>query len=224
MKSTHVLSVTCRPDLRVRLLSTTIVALCAVFVVCPVLAQDAATAGGDVAPAGGPGDGSAMKGPAGGAEAPAVANHGIDPVTPQRGSAGLQRRANLKALISSAPHQAAGLPAANTRVAPLLMSRGIGGATPRNPIGAAMPGARPADRDVARTMTEAGTRLTGLGATGRVGTTTHQIPVPTNVGPAMHGVGINGTTMGHMASGPASIEGPAKDRSGINGTLMRPTH
>jgi hypothetical protein len=223
MKSTHVPSITRRPDSRVHLLSTMIVAVCAVLVVCPALAQDAATAGGDVAPAGGPGDGVPIKGPAGGAEAPAVTNHGIDPVTPQRGIVGLQRRANLKALISGAPHQAAGLPLANVRVAPLLMSPGIAGAVPRNPIGAAIPGTRSPDHDAAHITTQTGTRLTGLGAAGRVGTT-HQMPVPTSVGPALHGAGINGTTMGHMASGPASIGGPAKDRSGINGTLMRPTH
>jgi hypothetical protein len=223
MKSTHVLPVTCRPDSRVYLLSTMIVALCAVLVVCPALGQDATTAGGDVAPAGGPpGDGSAIKGSADGAEAPAVANHGIDPVTPQRGISGLQRRANLKPLISGAPHHAAGLPAANIRVAPSLVRPGTAVGAPRNPIGIAIAGARSPGNDVVGTMTQAGTRLTGLGATGRVGATTHQMPVPTNVGPALHGAGINGTTMGHMASGP--IGGPAKDRSGINGTLMRPTH
>jgi hypothetical protein len=30
--------------------------------------------------------------------------------------------------------------------------------------------------------------------------------------------------MGHIASGPGYIGGPAKDRSGISGTAMRPRH
>lgn len=225
MKSTHILSVTCRPDARVHLLGTMIMALCAVLVACPALAQDA-TAGGDVPRAGGGGgDGAAMKASADGAQGPAVTNHGIDPVTPQRGIAGLQRRANLKALIADAPRQTAGSPAVNARAAPSLMHPGIAVAVPRNAIGVAMPGVRSPGHDVARITNKAGTRPTGLGTpAGNVGTEMHQMPVPTSPGPVLHGAGLNGTTMGRMGSGPGSIGGPAKDHSGINGTLMRPKH
>jgi hypothetical protein len=152
-------------------------------------------------------------------------NPDIDPVTPQHGPAGLQRRANLKALTADAPRQAAGVPAANTRVAPLPMRSGTAAAVPRDAIGIAMPGVRSPGHDVAGIMTQAGSRLSGPGAAaGNVGSATRQMPVPTSAAPALNGAGLNGTTMGRMASGPASIGGPVKNRSGINGTLMRSKH
>jgi hypothetical protein len=229
MKSIHPWSATIGSGLRVHLFRTVVVA-CAVFVASPVLAQeDAAASGGDMSRAGsGQGDGAATKGTAGAADGAAMTNHGIDPVTPQRGPAGLQRRANLKALVA-APRQAGGLPVANARVVPSLMHPGTGSAVavPRNAIGIAMPGVRLPGHDGAPTTTQAGTRLTGLGnasAAGNAGAETRRMPVPAGAPPMLHGGGINGTAMGRMTSGSSSIGGPAKDRLGINGTLIRPKH
>jgi hypothetical protein len=84
-------------------------------------------------------------------------------------------------------------------------------------------------------MTSAGisTRSTGSGvvgagtATGNVdGPVARRTAIPLNAvtGPIAHPSGINGAMMGHIASGPGYIGGPAKDRSGINGTAMRPRH
>jgi hypothetical protein len=44
------------------------------------------------------------------------------------------------------------------------------------------------------------------------------------VAAALHGGGVNGTTNGRMAFGPASVGGPAGDRSGIIGTSVRTKH
>jgi hypothetical protein len=200
-----------------------IMALCAALVALPAPAQEGApAAGADVPQAGGgSGDGAAMKGPA--PDGTVLANRDIEPFTPQRGSAGLSRRANLKTLIANAP-KAAGSPPANARIAP-PMRPGIDAAAPRNAIGVAMPGERPSGHDTAGVTTQAGRRLTGIGTpAGNVGRAMHHVPVPINVSPALYGAAINGTTMGHIASRPGSIGGPAKDRSGINGTLMRPKH
>ena len=226
MKSNHTRCATGGSPSRVHLLLTmAVAALCAVFVACPAHAQeDAAAAGGDISRAGGgQSDGAATKGAAGAADGAATTSHGIDPVTPQGGSAGLQRRANLKALVAGAPRQAAGPPTAHARVAPLPMHPGT--AAPRNAIGVAMPSIGLPGHDMASTTTQAGTRLTGFGsAAGNAGAETRRMPVPASAPPALHGAAINGTTMGRMSSGPGSIGGPAKDRSGINGTLIRPKH
>jgi len=48
--------------------------------------------------------------------------------------------------------------------------------------------------------------------------------MPLNAITSPQTAGINGTMMGHIASGPSSVGGPAKDRSSINGTTMRPKH
>ncbi|SRR5579871_5546883 len=223
MKWIHTRSATGRSPSRVPL-RTMVLALCAVFALCPALAQeDAAAAGGDTSRAGGgQSDSAAAKGAAGAADGAAMTNHGIDPVTPQGGLSGLQRRANVKALASGAPRQAAGPPAAHALTAPLPVHPGTD--APRNAIGSAMPGTGLPGRDVAST-TQAGIRPTGFGsAAGNLGIETRRIPVPTGAPPVLHGTGINGTTMGRMSSGPPSIGGPAKDRSGINGTLIRPAH
>jgi hypothetical protein len=124
-------------------------------------------------------------------------------------------------LIANASGKAAGLPAANSRVGPPPLRLRIEAAAPRNAIGVALPGMPPPGHALAGVTT--GTRTTGIGTpAGSVGNQTPQMRAPTNAGPALHGAAINGTTMGRMAAGPGSIGGPAKDHSGINGTLMRP--
>jgi hypothetical protein len=207
------------PGLPVKMLGA-IVALWAALAACPAPAQDAgpaaAPAGGGDAPqaAGSPGDG-AVKGAAAAPDG-AVNRSDIDPVTPMHGAAGLQRRAYLKALIANAPARPAGAPG-HTRAGALLAHPAVEAAAPRNAIGIAMPVARSPGRDSAGVATEA--RVT---APGSAGSATHQMSVPTNAGAALHGAGVNGTAMGRVVSGPASVGGPAGNRSGINGTVMRP--
>jgi hypothetical protein len=129
----------------------------------------------------------------------------------------------VKTLIANAPAKVAGLPAADTRMGPPLLRPPIDGSTQRNAIGIALPGARLPGYDRAGVTT--GTRPTGIGtASVNVGNPTNKMRTPTNAGPALHGTAINGTTMGRVAAGAGSIGGPARDRSGINGTLMRPKH
>jgi hypothetical protein len=191
-----------------------IVALSATLATCPALAQEGAPAAGAEAPqaGGGPSDGTAMKGPDGAAQT----NGDLELAAPVRGSKSLWRRANVKTLIANAPGNAAGLPAPNARTGVPPVHPGIGVSTPRNAIGMSLTGVRPPGHDGAGVPTQAGTRPTGVGtATGSAGGVTHQASPPTNTGAA-----INGTTMGRVVSG--SIGGPARDRTGINGTLMPP--
>jgi hypothetical protein len=87
---------------------------------------------------------------------------------------------------------------------------------PRNAIGMSLTGVRPPGHKSAGVPDQAGTKLTGIGtAPGNALGVTHQASAPMNTGAA-----INGTTMGRLVSG--SIGGPARDRTGINGTLMPP--
>jgi hypothetical protein len=208
-----------------------IVALWAALAACPALAQEAnapsAPAAGADSPqaGGGPGD-SVVKGAAAAPDGAATTNsRDIEPVTPMRGAAGLQRRANLKGLIANAPPRPAGAPAGYTRVGPLPAYPAAQAATARNAIGVPIPGAKPPGHDsagIASQARAAGIGTAGIGtAPGSAGSVTHQMQVPANAGAALRGAGVNGTAMGHVASGPAPIGGPARDRSGINGTLMR---
>jgi hypothetical protein len=160
----------------------------------------AAPASADVPPAGGSAGGSRT------ATAPSVAPDGAAPassrdpelVAPVHGYG--RRRADLKALITGAQGKAAGAPATGIRTGPLRVPTRTETAVPHNAIGMVMPG-----RDIA-------------------GVATHRMPVPAKPGLALRGAAINGTTMGHVAAGPASIGGPANGRSGIDGTSMRPKH
>ena len=200
----------------------------------------------------GPGTDANRKGTNGGTPgtAPGVQgvalDHGINLIRPDDGYAGLQRRANRKTLIANAPRKPAGQ-LANPGANPQFTDHGAGGGPIRNAVGTVMPGGGQGSGPhvpglVAHTGIGAngpGAGATGAGVTGisavGVGTAAtgsvggvdpHRptIPLNTVTGPATHAAGINGTTMGHVASGPSYIGGPAKDRSGINGTAMRPKH
>jgi hypothetical protein len=168
-------------------------ALCAVMAAHPAPAQESApAAGGDAA------------------QAPAPAGD-VEPFTPQRGPAGLQRRANLKAVIANAPANTAGVPPAAARAAS-SPARSRMDAVQRNAIGVALPGTpAPAGNKPANTGTPVA-NAAGI---------TQRLPAPA-AGSALHATGINGTTMGRMMAGPGSIGGPAKNHSGINGTSMPP--
>jgi hypothetical protein len=102
---------------------------------------------------------------------------------PVYGSAGLQRRANVKALIANAP----------------TAGPAIAAAPPRNAIGAALPAmTAPVRIAVPRPLT-----------------------APAGAATVRRGAALNGTAMGRVIAGPAPIGGPARNYSGINGTLMR---
>ncbi|MBO0751440.1 MAG: hypothetical protein J2P53_04990 [Bradyrhizobiaceae bacterium] len=187
----------------------TVLALYAVLAANPAPAQEGPPSpdGGDFTRAGGTaGDGT--KAPV--AEAPPPV-HDVESVPPRHGAATLWRRANVKALVANAANKA-NLPALNTpHVAPLPVRAG-GAITPRNAIGAVIP--------------PSGQRGTNVGsAAANGGTTMHQMPAPANAGQALHGAAINGSTMGgRTASRAGSIGGPAKDRSGVDGTSFRQRH
>jgi hypothetical protein len=218
MRSIHRLAA---DNLRGSLLCAMIAALCVTLAATSSPAQeDAPAAGADVPPAGSPVD-AAAKGQQ--PDAAAATNSDIELFAPRHGASGLWRRANVKTLIANAASKAPGLPAANPRVVPLPLRPGIEVSAVRNAAGLAVPGPRPLGHDFARLTTPAGPGLTGGGsAAGGAGGAAHSTPAPTNAGMALRGTGINGTTMGRMATGPGFIGGPAKDRSGINGTLIRP--
>ena len=241
-------------DSRVKILGT-IIALCAALATGPGLAQeDSPPTGRDAPQPNGAADDSVAKGfaiPPGpdgsrigppplrtgdGKEGAATTNSGLDPVRAEGGSAGLHRRANLKALITNQPKTGTGPSALKTHIVPPLVRPVPEGGAAHNAIGAIVPGggqgfghAVPGFSASAAT----GVRSLGSGVVG-VGTPAGNVSsidvrrsaiAPTPVtSPAAHSSGINGTTMGHIASGPASIGGPARDRSGINGTAVRPRY
>jgi hypothetical protein len=186
---------------------------------CPALAQEGAAAAGAEAPSAAgsaPGDGVATKGEPDGA---AAANHGVDLVAPRSRATGLWRRANEKTSIANA---SAGLLAASTHMGPPSRPR-IDVSAQRNALGIAIPGALSPGHGVSGVTTA--TRSTGIATTaGSVGNTTMQVHAPASTGPVLRGAAINGTVMSRIAAAPVSIGGPAKDRSGINGTLMRSRH
>jgi len=179
-------------DLAARMM---LAALCAVLTVHAAPAQEGAPAGGGGAP-------QTSDGPAA-----ALTSRDIEPFTPQRAPAGLQRRANLKTLIANALGRTAGAPPGAVRTAPLPVRSA---ALQRNAIGVTMTGVHLPGHGMTSVTLPAGNRLANMGT-----------PNPSG---ALRGGGINGATMKHMSAGPGLIGGPAKNLSGINGTLMPSKH
>ncbi|SRR5579871_189190 len=175
-------------------------ALCAMLATQPGLAQEEAPTAD--APRGG---GAAIS---------------AEPVKPEGGS--LQRRTNLRMPVVPPP-KATGAPS-SAGIAPPFVRRGADGAAARNAVGVVMPSSHLPGRNTSGVSVQAGTGVSGAGAShGNIGGVNFQRPaVPLNTAPTPHVTGINGTTMGHVASRPSSVGGPAKDRSGISGTGMRP--
>src|SRR5215472_7055511 len=66
-----------------------------------------------------------------------------------------------------------------------------------------------------------GAGASGVAASSVRGGDLHRPSVQLNTVPT-YGTGLNGSTMGRITTGPGYIGGPAKDRSGINGTAIRP--
>jgi hypothetical protein len=201
---------------RVKVLSIAVaVALCAALAASPGRAQeDGANAGSDrdASRMGGVGirDGGDMMG-----------GRGAEPVRLEGGSASLQRRANRKSLIATAPN-APGASPAHIGAIPQFKLFGAEGGPARNAIGVVVPGGgQGLGHAVPGSAAPAGIGVRGPGG-GVIGAGIATGNVVTS--PVAHTSGVNGTTMGHIASGPGYIGGPAKDRSGINGTAMRPRH
>lgn len=203
-------------------------ALCAALAASPGRAQeDGANAGSDrlASRPGGAGIGNGGD---------IIGGRGAEPIRLEGGSASLQRRANRKALIATAPNMPA--TAAHIGAIPPFKLPGAAGGPARNAIGVVLPdGGQGLGHAVPGSIAPAGIGARGPGsgvagagtAAGNVGgADARRWAIPTNpvTSPATHTSGINGTTMGHIASGPGYIGGPAKDRSGISGTAMRPRH
>jgi hypothetical protein len=165
----------------------------------------------------------------------AGANTDLGPIRLE-GFTGLQRRANRKALIANAPQTPGRPPAAIGIGAPFMFS-GATGRTAHNTAGAVMPGASisalgtpSAGRNAPDLRTSpamgvnavgsVGTAVTGAGAASR----RPSLPSSAATGAPSYAAGISGTTVSHIASGPGYLGGPAKDRSGINGTAIRPKY
>ena len=215
---------------RVKVLGLAVaVALCAALAASPGRGQeDGANAGSDR-------DASRMGGVGIGGGGDIIGGRGAEPVRLEGGSASLQRRANRKSLIATAPNMPAA-PSARIGAIPPLKHPGAEGGPARNAIGVVVPvGGQGFGHAVPGSMTSAGigvrdpgSGVVGIGtATGNVGSAdARRSAIAPNAvtSPVAHTSGVNGTTMGHIASGPSYIGGLAKDRSGINGTAMRPRH
>jgi hypothetical protein len=210
---------------RVKVLGLAVaVALCAALAASPGRGQeDGANAGSDR-------DASRMGGVGIGGDI--IGGRGTEPVKLEGGSASLQRRANRKSLIANPPNMPAAS-SANMGAIPPLKLPGAAGGPARNAIGVAVPGGsqgfgHAVPGSMAPAIGVRGSGVAGAGtAAGNVGGADARrsaIPPKVVTSPVAHPSGINGTTIGHIASGTGSIGGPAKDRSGINGTAMRPRH
>jgi hypothetical protein len=161
-------------------------------------------------------------------------NRDVEPIRLE-GFSGLQRRANRKTLIANAPKMPGKLPAAVGITAPLTPP-GANGGTTRNAVSVVIPGSPSSARHAPDFRAAAASGASGPGAayTGAVGagiaksntgaTDWRHPNLPSNAvaGAMPHAAVINGTTISHIASGPGYLGGPAKDRSGINGTAIRP--
>jgi hypothetical protein len=212
---------------RVKVLSLAVaVALCAALAASPGRGQEEGTNAGSDRDAPRVGGGGIRDG------GDIIGGRGAEPVRLEGGSASLQRRANRKSLIANAPNMPAA-PSANIGAIPPFTRPGADGGPVRNAIGVAVPGgSQGLGHAVPGPVAPAGIGVrgpTGVAGAGTAagnggGADARRSAIPPNVvtNPAAHTSGINGTTMGHIASGPGYIGGPAKDRSGINGTAMRP--
>jgi hypothetical protein len=151
------------------------------------------------------------------------------------GFTGLQRRANRKALIANVP-KISGTPPASIGISAPFRFSGANGGTVHNAASVVVPGASGsalANPSLGRNAPELRTSAaTNVNAVGSVATVTgasaawHRPNPPSSAvaGAPSHAAVISGTTVSHIASGPGYLGGPAKDRSGINGTAIRPRY
>jgi hypothetical protein len=166
--------------------------------------------------------------------ADAGANSDLGPISLE-GFTGLQRRANRKALIANLP-KISGTPPASIGISAPNRFSGANGGTVHNAASVVVPGASSsalANPSLGRNAPDARTSAaTTVNAVGSVATVTGasaawRRPSPPSsavAGAPSHAAVISGTTVSHIASGPGYLGGPAKDRSGINGTAIRPKY
>jgi hypothetical protein len=164
--------------------------------------------------------------------ADAGANTDLGPIRLE-GFTGPQRRGSRIPLIANAP-KISGKPSAAIGIGAPFMSSGANGGTARNAAGVVVPGAassalgtptvgrnapdlRTSAAMSANAVGSLATTATGAGAAWRRPSLPSSAVTET---PSRAGV-ISGTTVSHIASGPGYLGGPAKDRSGINGTAIR---
>jgi hypothetical protein len=170
----------------------------------------------------------------------ATLDHGINLIAPDDGYAGLRRRAMRKTLIANAVKKPAAL-LAGTGTTQQLIRRGPDGGMVRNAVGMVVPagdgvGGPGSIHHGPGFMAHAGTDASGSRA-GPTGTSTigsgagtgglggenhHPTILPGTAAGPVHTAVVSGTAMGHIVSGPAVVGGPAKGRTGINGTSLRP--
>jgi hypothetical protein len=162
------------------------------------------------------------------------ANTDLGPISLE-GFTGVQRRANRNALIANVP-KIPGRPPASIGISAPFKFSGPNGGTGRNPASVVAPGASSstlAPPSLGRNAPDLRTpAATGVNSVGSVAAVTgasaawHRPSLPSSavVGAPSHAAVISGTTVSHIASGPGYLGGPAKDRSGINGTAIRPRY
>jgi hypothetical protein len=143
-------------------------------------------------------------------------DHGINLTTPDNGYAGLQRRANRKLLVLNSAMKPSGTIDRNVTVPQMLHPKPDGAVT-RNAVGMAVPGGTGGAAAV-----QGPTVPRGPGDPGLHRPTTVMTGRAAAAPAATHPTAINGTTITHIGAGPGVIGGPVKDRSGINGTSLRP--
>jgi hypothetical protein len=158
----------------------------------------------------------------------AGANTDLGPIS-LGGFTGLQRRANRNALIANVP-KISGRPRASIGIsAPFKFS----GETGRSLVAPGVSSSTLAPSNLGRNAADLRTpAATGVNSVGSVAAVTGasaawrrpSLPSSAVAGTPSHAAVINGTTVSHIASGPGYLGGPAKDRSGINGTAIRPRY
>jgi hypothetical protein len=178
-------------------------------------------------------DGPGLEARAAPASAPGLTRPGGDDLGPIRleGFTGPQRRANRNALIANAPKTPGRPPAAIGISAPFMFS-GANGGTGRSAASAPAAGAygtlswRRNAPDLKTSAATGANTVGSLAAATGAGAAWHRprLPSSTATGAPPHAAVISGTTVSHIASGPGYLGGPAKDRSGINGTAIRPKY
>jgi hypothetical protein len=181
-------------------------------------------------------DASGIEARAGAAPAgsPGLIRPGMDDLGPIRleGFTGLQRRANRNALIANAPKTLARPPAAIGISAPLTFPGANGGmgrstaSVPGTSGSAFGPLSLGRNAPDLKTSAAIGANVVGPAAATGAGAAWRRPSLPSSAvtGAPSHAAVISGTTVSHIASGPGYLGGPAKDRSGINGTAIRPKY
>jgi hypothetical protein len=140
-------------------------------------------------------------------------DHGINLVTPDEGYGG-RRRAIRKPFIANVPKKPAG-PSAVTITHPQVARPRGESAVMRNAVGTVVPSGNAGGPQSGRGIAKGGEGRTAIGSspTG-VGLNFPRPTIRQGTGATVNAAAINGTSIGHIAYGPSSIGGPAKDRSG----------